>query len=262
VSRCGGAHAATGSKAHAVIHPFADAIFLGAIERVRTRALCIGVAEPRHFDGDWLEQATLRDGTPIVLRLVRSDDKELLREGFDRLSDESRYARFLSSKSTLTADELRYLTECDQEDHFALGAIMEAADGGAPIGLGIARFIRLPDSPAMAEAAIAVADDAQGKGLGRLLFLRLCAAAAERGIERFHCELLGSNIGMKSLLDQVIPERTVEAGGGVLSMELVLPHVTATEPATGAAPEGPMYRLFRAAAQNEWTNSVRRLWRR
>lgn len=217
----------------------------------------------RHFDRDWLESATLRDGTPIVLRLVRPDDKDLLREGFDRLSDESRYARFLSSKSTLTPDELRYLTELDQEDHFALGAIRAPVDGEPPVGLGVARFIRMPESSTIAEAAIAVADDAQGKGLGRLLFLRLCAAAAERGIERFHCELLGSNIGMKALLDTVSPERHVEVGNGVLTMELVLPHVTPTEPAT-AAPEGAMYRLFRAAAQNavEWTNSVRRLWRR
>lgn len=247
---------------------------LHTIGRMRTRACCLALARcyasavtaspPRHFDLDWREHATLRDGTEVVLRLVRPEDKDLLHEGFDRLSDESRYSRFLSSKTTLTSDELRYLTELDQEDHFALGAIREASDGQPAVGLGVARYIRSPQSPTVAEAAIAVADEVQGKGLGRLLFLRLCAAAAERGIERFHAELLGSNIGMKALIETIAPERHVEVEHGVLTMELVLPNVTPTQPPTGDAHDSPMYRLFRAVAQNavDWTNSVRRLWRR
>lgn len=220
---------------------------------------------PRHFTADYVERAALRDGTKIVLRLIVPEDKALLEAGFLGWSAESRYARFLAPKTTLTEDELRYLTEVDQEDHFALGAIREDGDGtGAPVGLGIARFIRLPDLHATAEAAIAVSDEAQGQGLGKLLFLRLCAAAAERGLERFRCEVLGSNTGMAGLIETIAPERTVEVGGGVMSIEMVLPNVTPTEPAETVVPESSMYRMLRAAAQNaiEWTSAVRRLWRR
>jgi ribosomal protein S18 acetylase RimI-like enzyme len=218
-----------------------------------------------HFGPDYVEHTQLRDGTPILLRLVTPDDKPLLRAGFERLSAESRYARFLAPKTTLSDDELTYLCDIDQHDHFALGAIQESGDGhGGPVGLGIARFIRLTDHPTTAEAAIAVADEAQGRGLGKLLFLRLCAAAAERGIERFRCEVLGSNTSMAALLRTIDPARTIEVGGGIMSIDLAIPGVAPTTPPTTSDAEGPMYRLFRAAAHNavEWTDAVRRLWRR
>lgn len=221
-------------------------------------------APPRHFTPDYVEHAVLRDGTPVVLRLTVPADKQLLKAGFDRWSAESRYARFLAPKSALTDDELAYLTEVDQENHFAMGAILADGTGnGQPVGVGIARFIRL-DDPKVAEAAIAVSDDMKGRGLGRLLFNRLCAAAAERGIERFRCEVLGSNTSMKALIDDVSPEHTTHVGGGVMSIDMVLPNVTPTQ-----SPEEPpkysvLYRLFRAAAENavEWTVAIRRLWSR
>jgi GNAT superfamily N-acetyltransferase len=214
---------------------------------------------PYFFDADYREVATLRDGTTCELRLVMPDDRALLRAGFMRLSEESRYARFLGPKTSLSEDELTYLTDVDQMNHFALGATRDGA------GLGIARFIRLPDEPTIAEAAVAVADEAHGRGLGKLLFLRLCAAAAERKVERFRCEVLGSNNKMKELVAAITPDRTVHAGGGIMSIELAIPGVEpSAPPASDPGPLGPMYSLFRAAAENavEWTDAVRRLWRR
>lgn len=221
--------------------------------------------EPRFFSLDYVEHGVLHDGTGVKLRLVRPEDKELLRAGFERLSPASRYARFLTPKSTLSDDELRYLCEVDHENHVAIGAVRDDGDRGAlPVGLGIARCIRLSDPSHTAEAAIAVVDEAQHQGLGRLLFLRLVAAAAERGIERFRCEVLASNTGMTGLLAQIAPERSIEVGGGVMSIEIALPNVAPTQPPSGEPPQSPMYRLFRAAAQNavEWTSAVRNLWRR
>jgi GNAT superfamily N-acetyltransferase len=216
----------------------------------------------RFFNLDYLEHATLRDNTQVVLRLVTPTDQPLLAAGFDALSPASRYARFLAPKSRLTEEELRYLTEIDQETHFAMGAIVPGSADRDQVGVGIARFIRLPDRHATAEAAIAVADDFQGRGLGKLLFLRLCAAAAERGIEQFRCEVLGSNSGMAALIATIAPNRTIEVGEGVMSIELALPNVTPTTPGDETSGEG-MYALLRAAAANavEWTTAVARLWR-
>jgi len=223
------------------------------------------VAAPaRHFAADYVERVILRDGTAVRLRLVVPEDKPLLLAGFRRMSAQSRYARFLSPKDTLSEDELRYLTEIDQERHFAIGAIVEDGDGdGGPVGVGIARFIRLPEPPGTAEAAIAVVDALHGRGLGKLLFLRLCAAAAERGLERFRCEVLGSNTGMRALIEDISPEHRIEVRSGVMSIEMAIPAVEPAEPVAGPAPQGSMYRLFRAAAGNtvEWTDAVRRLWR-
>jgi GNAT superfamily N-acetyltransferase len=217
---------------------------------------------PRFFSLDYVEHAVLRDGTKVALRLVRPDDKELLRDGFNRWSPESRYARFFGPKASLSDDELRYLCEVDQEDHVAIGAVRD--DGGdPPVGLGIARFVRLADRRDTAEAAIAVADEAQRKGLGKLLLMRLVAAATERGVTRFRSEVLGSNEAMVSLLTTITPDHVLERCDGVVSIELELPALSPTEPLDGAPLEGPIYRLFRAVAQNavEWTEVVRRLWR-
>jgi RimJ/RimL family protein N-acetyltransferase len=217
-----------------------------------------------HFTADYVERATLRDGTPIVIRLLTPEDKPLLAAGFASLSDQSRYTRFLSTKLDLDEHELRYLTEIDQQDHFALGAIREDGDGrGAPIGLGIARFIRLADGTS-AEAAITVVDQAQRKGLGRMLMLRLCAAAAERGIEHFRCEVLGSNAAAIQLLADISPQRTIEISDGVMTIDLPLIPVLPEHPSDGPSPEGPLYAMLRAAAANaiEWTEAVKRLWRR
>lgn len=223
------------------------------------------MAPARVFTAGYVERITLRDGTPVLLRLVVPEDRELLRAGFERWSDASRYARFLVPKQRLTDDELTYLCDVDQEHHFALGAMREGAAPGEPVGLGIARFIRLPETepgePVTAEAAIAVADEVHGKGLGRVLFDRLVTAAAERGIERFRCEVLASNASMKSLIDTIAPEHQTEVGGGVMSIDFAVPNAEASE--TERA-ESAMYRFFRAAAENavEWTESVRRFWRR
>lgn len=212
-----------------------------------------------HFTPDYVERQTLRDGTCVLLRLTVADDVDILRRGFEHWSPESRYARFLAPKSRLSEEELRYLCDVDQLDHFSIGAIREDGDGhGAPIGLGIARFIRLAGvEPPTAEAAIAVADEVHGQGLGRLLFLRLAAAAEERAIERFRCDLLCSNASMKGLIDQLAPERSVEVGAGVMSVDFPVPAVAAD---AAAAPEGAMYRFFRAAA--EGTLGALRLMRR
>lgn len=206
----------------------------------------------RFFTADYVERAILRDGTPVMLRLVCPDDKQLLRREFERWSHESRYARFHAAKSKLTDEELEYLTNLDNEAHFAIGAIGEGGDGhGEPVGLGIARFIRLPEQlgePITAEAAISVADQAQGKGLGRLLFLRLVAAAAERGIERFRCDVLGSNQSMAQLIEAIAPEHHTEVESGVMEIEFALPSVQPNVEPT-QPPEGGMYRLFRAVAE-------------
>ena len=74
----------------------------------------------------------------MIVRPIRPGDKELLAAGFDRLSDDSRYRRFLTSMPRLSSSQLAYLTEVDHRDHEALLAIDEAS-GRA---VGVARYVR------------------------------------------------------------------------------------------------------------------------
>ena len=59
----------------------------------------------------------LRDGTSVHLRPIRPDDKQLLLDGFHRLSTTSIYSQFFGTKQELTAKELKYFTEIDFEHH-------------------------------------------------------------------------------------------------------------------------------------------------
>jgi GNAT superfamily N-acetyltransferase len=193
------------------------------------------------FTDDWREDAVLDDGTRVRLRLVRPDDKPLLVAGFERFSPESRYRRFFAPKSALTEAELRYLTEVDGTDHFALCATVE--ESGELRGAGVARFIRMKDPPDAAEAAVAVADDLQGRGLGRLLLQRLAAAARERGVTRFRSDVLARNETARALLRELAPELSVSAvEGEVVTLEIPLPEIPPDEPP--AKQRSPLFRLL------------------
>ncbi len=123
---------------------------------------------------------------------------------FDRLSDTSRRLRFFRAKSSLTEEELRYLTELDQDQHLAIVA-MRVDELGRETGIGIARYVRLEDEPEIAEAAVTVADEAQSKGVGRALIERLAAAAKERGIHSFVAETLEENKAVIGMLRAAEP---------------------------------------------------------
>jgi GNAT superfamily N-acetyltransferase len=202
-----------------------------------------------YFDAAYYERALLADGRPVELRLIRPDDKERLRRGFERLSAESRYRRFFTPKPSLSPTELAYLTEVDQVDHVALGALDGAREHDGDEGLGVARFVRLAERPDTAEAAIAVADEVQGRGLGRLLFQRLCAAAAERGIERLRCEMLALNQPMRGLVDALVPEVMHERDGQTVVVEFTLPRVPPDQGADAAPRANPVYRLLVMTAE-------------
>jgi GNAT superfamily N-acetyltransferase len=195
------------------------------------------------FDASWSEDLELTDGSWVRLRQVRPDDKDAIAGGLARLSPESQYLRFFTSKPRLTDSELRYLTEIDGVDHFAIVCARIAPDGSEADGVAVARFVRLPEQPEIAEPAIVVIDELQGKGLGRVLMERLIAAASERGIERFRSEFLATNIPMKELLATLSPRAQFSPEGALVVAEFPL-----HEPDTAASSRWPIYEWLRLAA--------------
>ena len=136
------------------------------------------------------------DGTELVIRRIRADDKQALAAALDRLSDESVRARFLVPKPRFTGTELRYLTEVDFADHYAVAlSPRERPD----VIFGVGRWIRDPQRPAEAEAAIVVADHLQGRGLGRAIGDVIADAARERGVRRFTATMLPENVASHRL---------------------------------------------------------------
>jgi GNAT superfamily N-acetyltransferase len=199
------------------------------------------------FDESYREEIRLRNGEVVLLRPVRPDDKALLLDGFTRLSGRSRYSRFLSPRKGFTSKELEFLTEVDGISHFAIGAARVMEDG-SEMGIGIARFIRLPDDPATAEPAITVVDEYQGQGLGSVLLARLVAAARERGVERFHCEFLAENRNIRALLDEYSEEASYHHDHETMTMDFPLPAPRPKERVRDLVRTGPMQRALKHAA--------------
>jgi GNAT superfamily N-acetyltransferase len=165
---------------------------------------------------------TLRDGSRVRIRQWHRSDTDLLLRGFDRLSPESRYRRFLSGIRELTGPALRYLTELDHHDHEAIIAVDERTGEG----VGLARYVRDPRRPAVAELALTVTDDWQGRGVGTLLLDVLCARAREGGITHFTALMLTTNRTMRDLLERLGPVRIVDRDVSTVEVEVPNPAVT------------------------------------
>jgi GNAT superfamily N-acetyltransferase len=187
--------------------------------------------------------------TSIQIRPIEPADKPELAAAFSRLSPESRYRRFLSPNSSLSDDDLRYLTEVDHSDHEALVAI----DPGGGQGIGVARYVRLEDRPETAELGVVVSDDRQGEGVGSLLLQRLALRARENGIERFSALILEENRPMLSLIRELGDVTVGERESGAVQVEVKLP-----DEGLGAALRG----MLRAAARGELVARPQRVSRR
>jgi acetyltransferase len=158
---------------------------------------------------DQEQVVTLRDGSQALVRPIRPDDKEALAAGLERLSTESRYRRFLRPVTKLSDRELKYLTEIDYASHFAWVA---ANPENESEGYGVARYVRDPKDPEVAEAAVAIVDDQQGNGLGTILMRLLVATAREHGIRIFRGWVLGDNHEMLEPLKKIGVSRTPDHG--------------------------------------------------
>lgn len=132
----------------------------------------------------------------VVIRPIRPVDKRLLERGMRQMSPESARLRFLTPKDHLTLAELRYLTEIDYVDHYAVVAI--AADDADEL-LGVGRWVRDPARPHAAELAITVCDSRQGQGIGTALGEALVDAARARGVNEFTASILPENVPAQRL---------------------------------------------------------------
>lgn len=194
------------------------------------------------------ERLALRDGTEVLVRAIRPADRERLEAAFERLSEESRYRRFLVPLTRLTDGMLTYLTQVDHHDHEALVALDPATEEG----VGVARFVRSAERPDTAEAAVTVADAWQGRGLGTLLVELLAGRARDEGIARFTALMLAENDEMLDLLRSVGPLRVVDRQQGTVEVEVELPP-------DGISPElRTLLRLSRAAATRAPRDGSRR----
>jgi protein lysine acetyltransferase len=189
-------------------------------------------------------QMTLADGALLRVRPIVPADREPLADAFGRLSDRSRFQRFLGPKPRLSPRELDYLTDVDHVRHEALVAIDETT--GQIVGVG--RYA-IGGGAAEAGMALAVTDAWQRRGIGHGLAVRLVERARANGITRLTGSTLVDNLRARSLLAR-LGFRVSAVSGGVLDVELDVPRANPPRYRDACRTSGSSSRELRSSLAN------------
>jgi acetyltransferase len=157
---------------------------------------------PANYTQDW----PMRGGGQYTIRPIKPDDAEMLQDFVRRLSDESRYYRFVSSMRELPVRMLARYTLIDYDREMALVAVERqrtpAADGEfteTERVIGVSRYITNPDLTSC-EFSLVVDDELSGQGLGSRLMLSIMDVARHKGLTEIDGLVLAQNAGMLRLM--------------------------------------------------------------
>jgi acetyl coenzyme A synthetase (ADP forming)-like protein len=152
----------------------------------------------------------LRDGSTLRLRPPTEGDADAMLGFFRDLSQQSLYLRF-HGFPRLGPELVEQMIEPDWHERGALlGSVVE--DGAEKV-VALASYVRLRE-PTTAEAAFAVADSFQQRGIGTRLVEQLAARAARHGLDRFVAEVVADNRKMLGVFESLGFELTRELEGG------------------------------------------------
>lgn len=178
-------------------------------------------------------EVTIRDGRRVLIRPVRPADQEplaALRAAVNRPS----CARHLLEPPTATAP--RHPTEADRD---RLVAWIAVPRGDRHAGVGIVRFVRDAEDPRAAEIVIAVANDYQSAGLGKLLGETIVLSALEEGIATLVGYVRPDDVVARRLMQRLGASPPQRRGDGLLRVEVPVGVGPRTFRAGMPSPHGP-----------------------
>ncbi len=157
---------------------------------------------PSNYTQDW----PMRGGGQYTMRPVQPDDANMLQDFVRKLSDKSRYYRFVSSMRELSVRMLARYTLIDYDREMALVAVYKqrtpSGDGEFTETeriIGVSRYITNPDLSSC-EFSLVVDDEFSGQGLGSRLMLSIMDVARHKGLTEIDGLVLTKNTGMLKLM--------------------------------------------------------------
>jgi RimJ/RimL family protein N-acetyltransferase len=140
----------------------------------------------------------LHDGREVTLRAIGPADAPEIVQAFERLTAESRYARFMQHKRQLDPAALERGVHPRPGLDFAFVATVPAPDGIDIVGA--AQYVRArDDDPSTCEFAITVAEDWRGSGLATQLLASLVRRARRDGYALMEGAVIADNSKMLAL---------------------------------------------------------------
>ena len=155
---------------------------------------------PRRYVSSW----TTKDGTPVTIRPIRSEDEPLLVKFHKTLSEQSvksRYGKTLSLDYRIAHQRLARVCGTDYDWETVLVADRSIPDSNEHEILGVARLTKTDEGEA--KFGILISDAWQGHGLGTRLLEMLLKAAQAEGFNRVTGRILSDSLAMRSLSEKI-----------------------------------------------------------
>lgn len=164
----------------------------------------------------------LRNGTPVLIRMARADDRQRLVSAFEGLDRQTIYTRYFAFRKTLSEAELERLEAPDLDRYILLVATL--GSGGDETIIAGASCVASDTSGAggTAELAFTVEEDYQRQGLASQLLATITDLARSRGISRCEADVLADNRAMLSVFQRSGLPMTTSRTGGVVHLVLDL----------------------------------------
>lgn len=151
----------------------------------------------------WLEP--LNDGSHVLIRPIRAEDREREVEFIRNLSSEARHFRFLGAVKDVSPALLDSLMQVDYSQKMAFVALVH--QDGKLIEVGVSRYAATQES-GQCECAVTVADAWQHRGLGTALMRHLIDTARQNGFKQMYSVDAAANAHLQALAHDLGFQRT------------------------------------------------------
>ena len=152
------------------------------------------------YPHELIQYHQLNNGVNITIRPIRPEDAILEKDFHNRLSERTKYFRFMQALQELTPEMIVRFTQIDYDREMAFVAVTD--DANMPSELGVGRCLMNPDGNSV-EFALVVADDCHCLGIGSKIMTTLMQTAKAKGISFFEGEVLVVNKAMLSLVTKL-----------------------------------------------------------
>jgi RimJ/RimL family protein N-acetyltransferase len=142
----------------------------------------------------------LRDGTPVLIRAIRPDDRERIVSAFHKLDPQTLYNRFFTFKRDITEQDLARIDASD----FVHAAVLVATQGSGAgeVIIGAASCIRIDNAPEpSAEVSFTIEEDYHGQGLASQFLAAFAGIARGMGVQVLVADVLAANTAMLSVFE-------------------------------------------------------------
>jgi acyl-CoA synthetase (NDP forming)/GNAT superfamily N-acetyltransferase len=160
--------------------------------------------------------ALLVDGTTMTIRPATPGDYQAVRRLHEAMSPDNLYFRFFSVSQVSAEREARRVC---LEDRPGLATLL-GLRGDDLVGLA---SYELTGDPAVAEVALAVADDMHRRGIATLLLEHLVSLARGRGVKTLVADVLPDNYPVLHVLADAGLTVRRRLGGGVVEISMPVP---------------------------------------